>query len=90
MNNNNKKTLSMFLTEANKTENKNNRESYWDDPNLFSKIEEDLEQSKILNKIKKGKLTVKSTFSKDLYNFVNKKLDKNIYYIIGKKPKKII
>jgi len=60
------------------------------DPNLFSKIEEDLEQSKILNKIKKGKLTVKSTFSKDLYNFVNKKLDKNIYYIIGKKPKKII
>lgn len=48
MNNNNKKTLSMFLTEANKTENKNNRESYWDDPNLFSNSDE------WISKIQKG------------------------------------
>lgn len=46
--NNNKKTLSMFLTEANKTENKNNRESYWDDPNLFSNTDE------WISKIQKG------------------------------------
>lgn len=46
--NNNKKTLSMFLTEANKTENKNNRDSYWDDPNLFSNSDE------WISKIQKG------------------------------------
>jgi aminoglycoside 3-N-acetyltransferase len=59
------------------------------DPNLYSKMEDELEKSKILNKIKKNKLIIKSTLTKDLYNFVSEKLNKNLHYIIGKKPKRI-
>lgn len=33
---NNKKTLNTFLTEATNVEKKNNRDSYWNDPDLFS------------------------------------------------------
>ena len=45
---NNKKTLHTFLTEATTIEKKTNRNSYWDDPDLFSNSD------KWISKIQKG------------------------------------
>lgn len=45
---NNKKTLHTFLTEAITIEKKINRNSYWDDPDLFSNSD------KWISKIQKG------------------------------------
>lgn len=59
-------------------------------PNKYSKLETTLEKSEILKKIKNNKIMVKSVVSKSLFNFIKEKLKKNIFFIIGKKPKKII
>ena len=59
-------------------------------PNKYSKLETALEKSEILKKVKKNKITIKSVSSKSLFNFITEKLKKNIFFIIGKKPKKII
>ncbi len=47
---NNKKTLDRFLTEATKVEKKNNRDSYWNDPDLFANSD------KWISKIQKGEI----------------------------------
>lgn len=59
-------------------------------PNKYSKLETVLEKSEILKKIKNNKIMIKSAVSKSLFNFIKEKLKKNIFFIIGKKPKKII
>ena len=63
---------------------------FYYDPNKYSKLETALKKSVILKKLKRNKIVIKSVSSQSLFNFVKEKLEKNIFFIIGKKPKKII
>ncbi len=52
-------------------------------------FEKDLIKNKILKKYKIDKFEVSLCSSRDLFDFVKKKLKKNIYYILGSKPKRL-
>ncbi len=55
----------------------------------YPKIEKDLIKNKILIKKKISNLEIGYCSARKLFNFVSKRIDKDMYYILGKKPKRL-